>query len=166
MSRQRDIQKGFRAEGRCITCGEPAVPSNPKSKRKSKDGLSPYCQKHLDAMNARARARNATRQIRKPAVRTGDAKLTMRMLNSHSKDCKPERQGWRWHIRARDFAALLPESSRAHGLIPVHKRSFWGDMRGDGYRFVLLVCNSTLDCPASALVRLEDIEFAAEGILD
>ncbi len=156
MSRQRDIQKGFRAEGRCIICGVPAVPTNPKSKRKSKDGLSPYCQKHLDAMNARARARNATRQVRKPAVRHVETNLMMRLLNSHPKDCKPERPGWRWKI----------DGDRAHELIPFCRRSFFGDMRGDGYRFILLVCNSTLRCPGSALVRLEDIEFAAERILD
>jgi len=150
MTHQRATQKRYQAEGRCITCGKPAGPA------KRKEGKSLYCVEHREAMNARARRRYDSGRVRKPAVRTVDAKLTMRVLNSHSKNCKPARAGWRWKV----------DGDRAHELIPFFRRSFFGDMRGDGWRFILLVCNSTIGCPASALVRLEDIELAAEGVLD
>ena len=160
MTHQRETQVRWRSEGRCIICGDPAVPA----KRKTADGLSGHCRKHLDAVRDRATAKRDLAR-RKP-VRRGNAKLTLRVLNGHSKDCQPGPVGGRWKVRSRDFAALMPDDARAGGLIPIHRRSSWGDKRGESYRFVLLVCNSTVGCPASALVRLEDIEFAAERILD
>lgn len=89
-------------------------------------------------------------------LRTGKAPLMIRVLNAHSKNCAPERVGWRWKI----------ERDNYHELIPFHKRSFWGDMRGNGYSFVLLRCNSTPGCPASALMRIDDFELAVENLLD
>jgi hypothetical protein len=89
-------------------------------------------------------------------IRRGHAKLLVHVLNPHSKDCRPGPVGGRWKV----------DCDRVHELIPFHRRSYRGDHRGESWKFLLLRCNSMPGCPASALVRLEDIEFAAENILD
>jgi hypothetical protein len=90
-------------------------------------------------------------------IQRGSANLTVRVLSPHSKHCQRDAPfGGKWKI----------DRDRNHELIPFHRRSFWGDHRGAGWNFMLLRCNSAIDCRASAFVRLEDIEFGVELILE